>query len=308
MSGAIDLSQLPAPVVVESLDYDATLKTRRQQLISYFPEEEQEAVTRTLALSSDPGEKLLEFSVYLENLLRQRINEAAQANMLALATGSDLDNLAADFNVQRLTVTPADNTVTPAIPAVMETDTALRLRTQQAMEALSVAGPTEAYEYFARSADGRVSDAKADSPSPACVTVTILSTEGDGTAGDDLLKSVSDALSPEDRRPVADRVTVQSAEIIPYQVDAVLVLSEMPQSELIKKTVEKQLTDYITARRRIGESIRYNILIGALKCDGVENIILNAPSADIEVSKTQAASCTRYQINVVAESGDQSSD
>lgn len=190
----------------------------------------------------------------------------------------------------------------------METDAALRLRVQQAMEALSVAGPTEAYEYFARSADGRVSDAKADSPSPACVTVTVLSTEGDGTAGDDLLKLVSDALSPEDRRPVADRVTVQSAEIISYQVDAVLVLSEMPQSEVIKKTVEKQLTDYITARRRIGESIRYNILIGALKCDGVENIILNAPSADIEVSNTQAAYCTQYQINVISENGGQSSD
>jgi phage-related baseplate assembly protein len=53
---------------------------------------------------------------------------------------------------------------------------------QQAFEGLSVAGPVGAYEYHGRSADGRVADVSVESPSPACVTITVLSREGDGTA------------------------------------------------------------------------------------------------------------------------------
>ncbi|RTO93226.1 baseplate assembly protein, partial [Enterobacter hormaechei] len=33
MSGAIDLSQLPAPSVVETLDFDSTLEQRKAQLV-----------------------------------------------------------------------------------------------------------------------------------------------------------------------------------------------------------------------------------------------------------------------------------
>lgn len=64
MSGAIDLSQLPAPSVVETLDFDSTLEQRKAQLVALFPQDQQDAVKRTLALASDPGEKLLEFSTY----------------------------------------------------------------------------------------------------------------------------------------------------------------------------------------------------------------------------------------------------
>lgn len=201
MSGAIDLSQLPPPVVVEQLDFDTTLDARREAFISLFPPEMQDTIRRTLTLPSDPGEKLLEFSTYIEDLMRQRINEAALSTMLAYAQVSDLDSLAANYDVQRQILTPADNTTTPPTPAVMESDNALRLRVQNTMETLSVAGPTGAYEAFARNADGRVADAKAISPSPACVTVSVLSTNGDGTADSALLDTVSAALNDENVRP-----------------------------------------------------------------------------------------------------------
>ena len=297
MSGAIDLSQLPAPIVVEPLDFDTTLAQRKQQLIALFPPEQQDSVARTLSLESEPSVKLLELSTYLENTLRQRVNEAAQANMLALATGADLDNLAANFDVRRLIITPEDASTTPPTPAVMETDTALRLRTQQAMEALSVAGPAEAYEYFARSADGKVADAKAISPSPACVTVSILSAEGDGNASPALLATVTTALSNQDRRPIADRVTVQSAEIVSYQIDAVLVLADGPQAEVVEADALTRLNAYTAERHRIGRSIYREKIVGVLNSDGVENIILNAPADDIIISNTQATYCTSTNIH-----------
>ncbi|EPK1724669.1 TPA: baseplate assembly protein, partial [Klebsiella pneumoniae] len=55
----IDLSQLPAPDVVEKLDFEAILAERKATLISLYPEDEQEAVARTLTLESDPLVKYL---------------------------------------------------------------------------------------------------------------------------------------------------------------------------------------------------------------------------------------------------------
>ena len=183
----IDLSQLPAPQIVDVPDFETLLAERKAAFVALYPADEQDAVRRTLALESEPVTKLLQESTYREILLRQRINEAAQAVMVAYALGGDLDQLAANYNVKRLTVTPADNDAVPPVAAVMESDEALRLRVPAAFEGLSVAGPTAAYEFHARSADGRVADASATSPAPAEVVLTVLSREGDGTAAAELL-------------------------------------------------------------------------------------------------------------------------
>ncbi|PET49459.1 baseplate assembly protein, partial [Bacillus sp. AFS001701] len=63
-----------------------------------------------------------------------------------------------NYNVQRLVITPADDTTLPPTPAVMESDTDYRLRIQQAFEGLSTAGSTGSYQFHGRSADGRVAD------------------------------------------------------------------------------------------------------------------------------------------------------
>ncbi|STM65051.1 Baseplate assembly protein GpJ [Escherichia coli] len=81
-------------------------------------------------------------------------------------------------------------------------------------------GQLQLMNFHARSADGRVADASATSPAPAEVVLTVLSREGDGTAEKDLLDVVEKALNSENVRPVADRLTVRSAEIIPYRVEA----------------------------------------------------------------------------------------
>lgn len=230
----IDLSQLPAPDVVETLDFETILAERKATLISLYPEEQQDAVARTLALESEPLVKYLEENAYREVIWRQRVNDAAKGCTLAYASNNDLDVMAGNNNTARQIVTPADDSTIPPTPAVMESDTDLRLRAQQAYEGLSVAGPVGAYEYHGRSADGRVADISVVSPSPACVTITVLSREDDGTASDELLTIVEKALNAEEVRPVGDRVTVQSAEIVPYQIDATLYFYPGPEAEPIR--------------------------------------------------------------------------
>ncbi|EGI5343065.1 baseplate assembly protein [Salmonella enterica subsp. enterica serovar Sandiego] len=270
----VDLSQLPVPDVVEELDYETILAERIATLISLYPEDQQEAVARTLALESEPIVKLLQENAYREVIWRQRVNEAARAVMLAYAIDSDLDNIGGNFSVERLVVTPADDTTIPPTPAEMELDADYRLRIQQAFEGLSVAGPVGAYQYHGRSADGRVGDISVISPSPACVTISVLSRENNGVASEELLAIVRNALNAEDVRPVADRVTVQSAEIVNYQINATLYLYPGPESEPIRAAAEAKLKAYISAQHRLGRDIRKSAIYAALHVEGVQRVEL----------------------------------
>lgn len=294
----IDLSQLPAPDVVETLDYEELLAERKATLISLYPEEEQEAVARTLSLESEPIVKLLQENAYRELILRQRINEAAKGVMLPYAMDGDLDQLGANNGIERLTITPADDTTIPPTPAVMESNDDFRARIAAAFEGLSVAGPTGAYEYHAKSADGRVADASAISPSPAVVTVTVLAREGNGAAAGDLLAVVNAALNGENVRPVADRVSVQSAEIVNYEIEAEIYLYPGPEAEPVRAAAEAKLTAYVSGQRRLGRDIRLSALYAAMHVEGVQRVSLIKPVADVVLDRTQAAYCTGYVLTV----------
>ncbi|MDD9097198.1 baseplate J/gp47 family protein, partial [Escherichia coli] len=235
-------------------------------------------------------------NAYRELIWRQRVNEAARAVMLACAAGNDLDVIGANYNTTRLIITPADDSTLPPTPAVMESDTDYRLRIQQAFEGLSVAGSVGAYQYHGRSADGRVADISVTSPSPACVTISVLSRENNGVASEDLLAVVRNALNGEDVRPVADRVTVQSAAIVEYQINATLYLYPGPESEPIRAAAVKKLEAYITAQHRLGRDIRLSAIYAALHVEGVQRVELAAPLADIVLNSTQASFCTEYRV------------
>ncbi|EMW6688365.1 baseplate assembly protein J (GpJ) [Enterobacter hormaechei] len=294
----IDLSQLPAPDVVETLDYESILAERKATLISLYPEDQQDAIARTLALESDPLVKYLEENSYREVIWRQRVNESALAVTLAYSEKNDLDVMAANTNTARLIISPADETTIPPTPAVMESDTDFRLRAQQAFEGLSVAGPVGAYEFHGRSADGRVADISVISPEPACVTISVLSREANGAASDELLAVVRNALNDENVRPVADRVTVLSAVIVEYTIDATLFIYPGPESEPIRTAAEAKLQAYISAQHRLGRDIRQSAIYAALHVEGVQRVELAAPVADIVLDKTQASFCTAYQIRL----------
>lgn len=292
----ITLSQLPQPDVIETLDFETILAERKAYCISLYPAEQQAAIAATLDLESEPITKLLQENAYREMILRQRINEAAVANMLAWAKGADLDNLAANWNVQRLTIQPGDDTSTPPVPEIKEDDAALSLRALMAWDGLSVAGPTGAYEYFALSADGKVADAKGSSPAPAQALVTILSSEGNGTADATLIAKVTAALNGENVRPVADRLTVQSAGIINYTINALLHIdSQGAEADVILQAASDSLAAFINPRRRIGVEVPRSAIDAALHVQGVRKVSLIG-WADVTPSATQAAYCTGFTV------------
>lgn len=293
---SIDLSLLPAPHVVEMLDFEILLAERKNALINACPEEIKGIIKNTLALESEPLTKLLQENVYRELLLRQWVNEAALASMVAFARGADLDQLAANNNVKRLILTPGNDNAIPPEPPIYESDSDLRVRIPAAFEGLSVAGPMGSYAYHARSADGQVADASVISPQPAEVTVSILAREGNGTASADLLEKVNKALNDADVRPVADRVMVQSAKIINYTIDAVLYLYPAPEYEPILHAAQEKIAKYTTEQHRLGRHIVLSAIYAALHVPGVQRVALKAPKQDMVLDKTQASFCTEITI------------
>ena len=296
----IDLSQLPAPNVVEPIDYEVILAERKAYFISLHPADQQAQAAATLELESEPITKLIQENAYCETVWRQRVNEAALGVLLAYAKGADLEQIGARFNVSRLVIVPANPNAVPPVAAVMESDDSLRERVQMAMEGLSVAGPRNAYIFHARSADGRVADASATSPSPAEAVVTVQSALGNGTASAELLAIVAAYLSDEDRRPVADRLTVQSATVINYTVTAVLHLNTVgPEAEAIRAEAEARLVALVTKRRRLGMSVHRSALDAALHIEGVRKVEL-IDWADVVATEAQAPYCTAYSVTVAA--------
>lgn len=289
----IDLSQLPSPTIIEELDFETILIEVKAAMVAAFPADMQVAVAAAIALESEPMNIIAQAMTYRELLLRQRINEGAAACMLSHATGDDLDNIADNLDTERLVITAATDTT----DAVTEGDENLRLRAQAAFEGMSVAGPSAAYEYFARSASGKVAAVRATSPAPAEVVIAILSSDGDGTASDELIATVQAAVNDEDVRPLGDRVTVQSAEIIEYTIDATLYLYPGPESEPIINAAIASLKMFLAdADKKIGRDVVRSAISASLHVQGVQRVVINSPESDLQIDNTQVARNTGYSV------------
>lgn len=282
---AIDLSQIPAPSVVEPIDYETILAEMVEDLKVRAPE-------FTAMVESDPAFKILEVAAFREVILRQRVNEAAKAVMLPYAKGADLENLASFFGVTRLAIDPGDPDAVPPVPPTYENDTDLRRRVQLSLEGFSTAGPSGAYIFHALSASGDVLDASATSPAPGEVLVSVLSRVGNGTASAPLLEAVNEALNDENVRPLCDLVTVAGAQIVSYAISAELVIKPGPDTSIVLASAQAAAASYAAAQHRIGADVTLSGIYAALHQPGVAQVNLLSPAANIAISDTQASWCT----------------
>ena len=289
MSG-LDLPALPAPEVLEPLDFEDTYEEGLATFRGYM------GYNWTATLESDPVTKVIEVGAYIKLGNRARVNDAAKALLLAHAIGSDLDQLGANVNLKRLVIQAEDLLAVPPVPEIKEKDDPFRERIQLAFEGLTTAGPRNSYIFHARNASGLVTDATAESPEPCRVTVTVLSSEGEGVASPELLATVSAALNDENVRPLGDRVTVQSAQIIHYRIDAILHMNGAgPESDASLAEAEKRLAAWINPRKRLGVEVARSAVDAQLHVAGVSRVELTG-WVDLAPSKEQAAFCTGYDV------------
>lgn len=290
----IDLSTLPAPDVVETLSFETILSEMLADL-------RRRDGAFTALVESDPAYKILEVAAYRELLIRQRVNDAARAVMLAYSGGADLENLGGLFGVVRKTIVPANPNAIPPVAAIMESDGDFRTRIQLSLEGLSTAGPVGAYQFHALSVEGVKDVAVAGPPDtdPGVVRVTLLGNAGNGEVTTPIITAVENVLNGEDVRPLTDTVEVQSATVTEYEIVATLYIQQGPDPVVVKDAAESSVAAFVAKQHRVGADIRLSALYAALHVAGVDRVTLAAPGivADLIIDAEHAPYCTDITIS-----------
>ncbi len=319
---AIYLPDLPIPDVIEFLDYEDILSEIKEQfnalqpnlidqngrpivLSAEYTETANEKYWKIpvdvmaglyyLDLESDPATRLLEIVAYRELMLRQRVNNAALAVMPSFTTGYDQDALYEIWGLKRLLIEEEDDQDPINHPPIYESDEAFRRRYALALDQFTTAGSEHSYIYHGLSADGLVKDIAANAPNGAEVVITVLSHLSNGDPTVDLLQTVYDYLSDKKKRPIADDLTVQPAEIIEYQINVALFFNYGPSPEPVLNKIKQNLQQYIVEQHRLGFDIEQTALAAQCHLSGVHHVIFDM-DLPIKCNPSQAAYCT--DINV----------
>ena len=265
MTTLSDLASLPTPAVIETLSFETIFSELQTEFQSRYPD-------YSALLASDPAVKLLEVAAYREVLLRNRINTAAKASLLAFATGSDLDHLAAFYGVTRL---------------MDETDEGLRLRTRQRIIGFANAGGAAHYRYWALSASPEVSDVEVDSPEPGRVRISVLAKGEEQTVSNAVLNAVRAVVLRDDIRVLTDTVEVVAAELMPVTVHARLWLYPDAPLETLA-AIQAVFASSLAAYAGLGWDLTRSWIVGQLQRAGVHKVDLLSPTTDIRVAANQA--------------------
>lgn len=274
---AISLSRLQFPDLTQAEDLE--------QIVASL----EEHCAKVLAASLPDGSAPIDLKTPLiqaplktmgmrEQRLIVRINAAARGVMLATASGSDLDHVAALHGAKRL-----EGLVAGSEELELESDQRLRIRARLAMGALSQAGTEGLYRFHALSASPDIKDISvfASDQDLGKVHVCVLSRyERGGELDSDpaILEAVKDALRPV--QSVTDSVEVKWAAVYPYNVKATLILEPEAEPAQIQPKVLAAVTELIHDNHQLGKELLRDEFFAAMYQTGVAEVILEEPAID----------------------------
>lgn len=182
--------------------------------------------------------------------------------------------------------------------AEVEEDEPYRARIHQAPEKLSTAGPTGAYEFWAKSASSLIVDVYAYSPAPGISDVRIL-LEGGHLPSPEIIDSVYEILNDRKIRPLTDNLNVGAPDVIEYELDVIYYIeTNTVDMVLIQKRIEEAIRQYeVWQRSKIGRDINPSKLISDCIRAGAKRVEVNSPLFT-KVEKGQVAQA--ISVNVVS--------
>lgn len=279
----IDLSRLPAPTVVEPLDFE----TLQAAFLARFEAAwaEARATDPTLPewdvgmLKTDPAVIASEAWSWLRLLDRQRVNDAIKGVLAPLAKGTNLDNVVARTGVERLTIVPA----TANADAVMESDDRLLQRYLLAFTR-PAAGSTDRYLLEAMTAW------------PAMMTCTVIGRSVHGRKGDvDIVVAGPDGRDATDEEVAIVRAACTSTKVKPeatsvsilratrriYDVTGRVMVPAGPDAEAVRVEASARILAAGKARMKIGGEVPVSSLAGAAYGTSITRVDLWAPATDL---------------------------
>lgn len=157
---------------------------------------------------------------------------------------------------------------------------AYRYRLYMAPASFSVAGPVDAYKFWAYTASPAISDVLAYSPTPMTAEVRVL-LEGGEIPDSAILDKVVAVLSPKDRRPMCDKLEVKASDAVPYNITASYYIRREDQAlaPQITEAANQALQAYIQWQRaKMGRDIDPGELNARLRAAGVKRAVITSPA------------------------------
>lgn len=180
-----------------------------------------------------------------------------------------------------------------------ETDEQLRERIKLAPEAFSNAGSRGAYKFHAASAHPTIIDVAVVSPTPGTVEIYPLSTAGAPTPSP-ILDAVSDACNDEKIRPLTDTVNVLSPINVAYDIEVNVTLYNTANQTLVEEAIQEALEAYADDKgKQLGRDIMRSQIAALCVVDGVYNVSVAQPAADIILDEKSFGEIGTITVNIV---------
>ncbi|QBP09860.1 baseplate J/gp47 family protein [Cupriavidus metallidurans] len=168
----------------------------------------------------------------------------------------------------------------------------------------SVAGPQDAYEFFAKGAHQDICDVRAVSPVPCVVEVYVLTVNGPPTkAMRDLVLS---SINGKKRRPLSDAVSTPEVQQVDYAIKAELTLLTGADPDLTLAAAKTAINlwlygdkNTVGRERMLGADIVPYQIKAAFKVPGIYDVQIPSLAGTIVVPESVWAHCTSLQVNLV---------
>lgn len=242
--------------------------------------------TRTSATAIPAGARVsTEDNIYFEVASYSEIPVGslyADVKVQAIDAGENGNGIAAGLINKIVDPLPYIESVTSTTASAggadIESDADLTYRVYMAPAGYSVAGPKDAYEYFAKSFRADVADVEAYSPAPCKVTVRFLLDGGvipDQKTRNEMLAYLSD----ETRRPLSDEVTIEVPEEVGYNITLTYWIAESKSGAAvsIQSAVNAAIAEYQIWQRAMGRDINPTELTARIRNAGAKRVSVTAP-------------------------------
>jgi len=176
-------------------------------------------------------------------------------------------------------VASVTNTTTSEGGAAIEDDDDYRERIHLAPESFSVAGPTGAYEYWAKTASSLIVDVSVTSPTPGTVEVRPL-LGGGVIPGTEIMEAVDAVVNNVNIRPLTDQVEVLAPTAVSY--DVVLTYYIASSNSALASSIQASVTTAIAAyvlwqKSKLGRDINPSELILRIMAAGAKRVAVTTP-------------------------------
>jgi phage-related baseplate assembly protein len=172
-----------------------------------------------------------------------------------------------------------------------EDDDSLRERVYLRPESFSVAGPSGAYEYFAKEYSAEIADVKVLQSETNDGEVDVYIIKDDGTTPKEMVTGLQTYLSADNLRPLTDKVVVQPPAQVSYDIDLTYYIksTDSDTAENIQNAVNEAIHNYEAWQcSKIGRDINPDYLRYLIGAAGAKRVVIHSPDFTV-LSDSQVA-------------------